>query len=197
MNEVQVHLLVPGFIKRHQEAILEARSSSTLVRCPDHLLVVDTSTPTNRPRILRALEDLGIEPREVDLVINTHCHYDHTSNNDLFPLAQKIVHEEERLAGSKKVREGELCSHVFLMHTPGHSPGSLSVLVKAEKRYVIAGDALPTKENYLRWVPPGLNYDSELALRSMRRIVENADIVVPGHGEPFQIDHSFMVSLGR
>ncbi len=198
MSQVQVHLLVPGFIKRHQGIILEARSSSTLVKCPDHWIVVDTSTPDNRSQIGRALAELGIRPEEVDMVINTHSHFDHTGNNDLFPQALKLIHEDEGLSsGFKKVGEGELCPHVVILHTPGHTPGSLSVLVKAERRYVIAGDALPTKENYEKWVPPGLNYDPEIALASMRKIVENADIIVPGHGRPFEIDNSFMVSLGR
>ena len=75
-----------------------------------------------------------------------------------------------------------------MVHTPGHTPGSISVFVEAGLRYAIAGDALPTHENYLNWVPPGLNCDPDLALASMKEIVAFADIVVPGHGAPFRID---------
>jgi glyoxylase-like metal-dependent hydrolase (beta-lactamase superfamily II) len=42
-------------------------------------------------------------------------------------------------------------------------------------------------DNYLKWVPPGINIDPELALNSMRKIVDWADVVVPGHDKPFRI----------
>jgi glyoxylase-like metal-dependent hydrolase (beta-lactamase superfamily II) len=59
--------------------------------------------------------------------------------------------------------------------------------VQADRRYVIAGDALPTEENYVKNVPPGINYDPDLAMESIKRIVGYADVVVPGHGLPFSV----------
>jgi glyoxylase-like metal-dependent hydrolase (beta-lactamase superfamily II) len=52
---------------------------------------------------------------------------------------------------------------------------------------VIAGDALPTLNNLLKDVPPALHVDRKLALSSMSRVIEIADIVVPGHDKPFSV----------
>ena len=42
-------------------------------------------------------------------------------------------------------------------------------------------------DNYLKWVPPGINFDPEIALQSMTKIVDYADIIIPGHDKPFRI----------
>jgi len=83
--------------------------------------------------------------------------------------------------------EIELRPGVTIVPTPGHTKGSVSLFVVSDRRYAIVGDAMPTQDNYLKWVPPGLNYDPEEALRSMRRIVDFAETVIPGHSAPFDI----------
>src|SRR4051812_29159003 len=42
-----------------------------------------------------ALAALGIDPADVKIVVNTHLHWDHCSNNDLFPHASVYVQREE------------------------------------------------------------------------------------------------------
>ena len=85
------------------------------------------------------------------------------------------MHDDQQIIGGVRVLE-----------TPGHTLGSITVLTDTDEGVVaIAGDAIPTKENYTKWVPPGINYDPELALHSMKRIVDRADIIVPGHGAIF------------
>jgi glyoxylase-like metal-dependent hydrolase (beta-lactamase superfamily II) len=73
------------------------------------------------------------------------------------------------------------------METPGHTLESISVVCDSSKRIVMAGDALPLMGNYLKWVPPRLHVDRGLAMKSMARIVEVADLVVPGHDSPFLV----------
>jgi glyoxylase-like metal-dependent hydrolase (beta-lactamase superfamily II) len=180
----KVKVLCEGLIRRQGKAVLEAHSSSTLVESEGDLMVVDTSSSAYRPRIVASLQALGIGPESISVVVNTHGHFDHCSNNDLFPRARLIAFESEP---EHEGEETELTGPVRLVRTPGHTPGSVSVFVQAERRYAIVGDAMPTIDNYLRWVPPGINYDREKALRSMRRIVDWAEVVVPGHGPPFEI----------
>jgi N-acyl homoserine lactone hydrolase len=180
----KVDVLCEGMIRRDGKVVLEAHSSSTLVRTERHIIVVDTSTTANRPKLIASLRRLGVRPEEVDLVVNTHDHHDHCENNDLFRKAKVIKFDSEpEMEGQESVID----ESVRLVRTPGHTPGSVSVFVEAERRYAIVGDALPIADNYRKWVPPGLNYDPEKALRSMRRIVEWADVVVPGHDAPFEI----------
>lgn len=37
----------------------------------------------------------GLDPSRIDLIINSHHHLDHTRGNNLFPLAQVMIHELE------------------------------------------------------------------------------------------------------
>jgi len=180
----KVDVLCEGMIRRDGKVVLEAHSSSTLVRTKRHIMVVDTSSMANRPKILSSLERLGVRPEEVDTLVNTHDHHDHCENNDLFPRAKVIRFDSE---AEEEGEETKIDESVRLVRTPGHTPGSVSVFVKAERKYAIVGDALPIADNYRKWVPPGLNYDPEKALRSMRRIVDWADVVVPGHDVPFEV----------
>lgn len=185
-----VNVLCEGFIRRENGVILEAHSSSTLVRSDSLNIVVDTSSVSNREKIIRSLTAAGLEPKDIDVVVNTHLHFDHCENNDLFTDALVIAHALESPGrGFKPIRGSkELADGVIIVHTPGHTEGSVSVLVESGVRYAVAGDAIPTVDNYVKWVPPGLNFDADLALASMKEIVDFADIVIPGHGPPFRVD---------
>jgi N-acyl homoserine lactone hydrolase len=83
----------------------------------------------------------------------------------------------------------------MVFHTPGHTRGSISVIVTgrfgdAEGAVVCAGDALPTRDNYIFRLPPGINYDRALASRSMDRIIAKADWIIPGHDGPIRVSKS-------
>lgn len=125
-----------------------------------------------------ALERIGWNPEDVELVVFTHLHWDHCGNNHLFRRAEFIVQEEEvRYATSplpvhavayetpligtsplwvetasqfKMIRgDGELGPGLSLVLLPGHSPGSQGVLVETEEGpYIIAGDCIPLYENW-------------------------------------------------
>ncbi len=190
MSDIKVKVLCEGRIVRDGKAILEAHSSVTMVTWPEHIMIVDTSDGDYRPRMISALSANEVDPDQVDIVVNTHLHSDHCSNNDLFRYAIQMAHEMEKPRG-KIVSVGadqDLCPGISLVHTPGHTPGSLSVFVEAERKYAIVGDAIPTFENVRRWVAPGIVSDGEAALKSMKKIIAFADIVVPGHDAPFEVD---------
>jgi N-acyl homoserine lactone hydrolase len=180
MKGYEVIVLCNGFIRRDGKVVLEAHSSSTLVRNKSHTIVVDTSSSEYRPKIEQRLREKGIDPGDVDVVINTHNHVDHRANNDLFPKAKLISGPL-----GKGLDPTILFPDIKIVGTPGHTPESISVFVKAEKRYAIVGDAIPTHSNFLKWVIPSVNYDPNLALRSMERIAKFAEIIVPGHDAPF------------
>jgi N-acyl homoserine lactone hydrolase len=190
MNDIKVTILCEGHIVRSGRAILEAHSSVTMVTWPEHVMVVDTSDADYRPRLIDALSANEVDPDQVDIIVNTHLHSDHCSNNDLFRYAVQMVHEKEDPDGRfVPVKDDqELHPGIRLVHTPGHTPGTMSVFVEAERNYAIVGDAIPTFENVRRWVPPGILWDGDAALRSMKKIVAFADLVIPGHDTPFEVD---------
>ncbi|WP_242888663.1 N-acyl homoserine lactonase family protein [Actinomadura litoris] len=123
------------------------------------------------------LRQAGIEPDDIDYVVNTHLHWDHCSNNALFRNARVLVnrreleyainplpiHERayEKLPGLQApwmsawdrteaiTGEQRICPGVTVVPMPGHTPGSQGVLVEADNgRYLLAGDAIGVYENW-------------------------------------------------
>jgi glyoxylase-like metal-dependent hydrolase (beta-lactamase superfamily II) len=185
----RVEVILPGLIVREGKRILEAHSTVTLVRARRGLILVDTSDRGWRQQLLDALDAADVDPTEVTTVVSTHLHHDHVGNNDLFGNARFLARREEAPGPEyASVQEDMDIDHgVHLIHLPGHTLGTMGVLVQAEHTYLIAGDALPTKENYDKWLPPGFHQDREAALRSMELLRDCADIIVPGHGGAFSI----------
>lgn len=185
----RVFLLKAGSIERDLAGIiLDARSSVTLIKTERGWIIVDTGQVGDEEEILKALADLGLEGSDIDIIVNTHSHPDHCANNRLFSRAMKMYPNDGE----------EIAPGVRALATPGHSPDSISVLVDAAiqqgdgttpatRRVVIAGDALPTLGNFQKRVPPAVHYDRALAVASMNKIIEMADMVIPGHDRPFSV----------
>ncbi|MDR0334339.1 MAG: MBL fold metallo-hydrolase [Methanomassiliicoccaceae archaeon] len=186
MNTLDV--LAIGRLIRDGDTIIEAHSTSTLIRAGNVNVVVDTGSEEMLAAIKTSFRQIGVLPKDVGIVVLTHMHDDHCANNDLFKKARFYVRKEECPDGKNFVpvsEDIEIAPGVRLLHTPGHTEGSMSVIVESERTYVIAGDAIPLEDNYRRMVPPRLNYDAELAMESIKCITSYADVIVPGHGPPF------------
>lgn len=84
------------------------------------------------------------------------------------------------------VRDGDVLpvlGGTVVLHTPGHTPGSICLLVKRE-RLLIVGDVLSHTIG-LRIPPRILSFDMQQEARSARRIAGlDYDIVGFGHGPP-------------
>ena len=191
MNGVDV-LLIGGLERRPDGSVdPEATfSTSTLVSARGKKILVDTSASFVRASLEDAFRDVKrCRPEEVEIVVLTHAHPDHTGNLALFPDAEVYVHAGEApVPGAVIVEEdGEIVPGVELIHTPGHTAGSMTVLVRGVNTVAIAGDAIPLRANYAEGKPPALNIDLALAMESMRRIASLADVIIPGHDRPFAV----------
>ena len=75
----RVFLLKSGSIERDQAGnILDARSSVTLIKTERGWIIVDTGQVGDEEEILKALVDLGLEKSDIDIIVNTHSHPDHS-----------------------------------------------------------------------------------------------------------------------
>jgi len=139
------------------------------------------------------LSSLGFTTKDIDYVINTHLHYDHCGNNEMFPQATFLVNKNElahalvpewweassyvravfdnpRLRYESIEGEFQITSGVKIIPTPGHTVGHQSVFVELAKTglLVLAGDAIYLRENLEDPVLPGLYADAELYANSMK-----------------------------
>ena len=189
---ITLDILAVGNLSRDDDGeLLEAHSTSVLIRTGARTIVVDTSSRYLRPAIKTSFRQIGVFPKDVDTVILTHAHHDHVENLDLFPKAKVLMHSGGDVVGGAETVDAdvfEVCPGVRMVYTPGHSPEHCSVFVDADRRYAIAGDAIPLEDNFRKNVPPRLHTDRDAALQSIKRIRDYADVVIPGHGFPFMTD---------
>jgi|SRR5882724_1143954 len=66
-------------------------ASSVLLRNSSRAIVVDTGLANQRNALIAALKKQGLESDDVDLVLNTHLHVDHSNNNCIFGKARIIA----------------------------------------------------------------------------------------------------------
>jgi glyoxylase-like metal-dependent hydrolase (beta-lactamase superfamily II) len=80
------------------DVLLEGTSYSstcTLLTSPSHRVIVDTGLSIQHGELLSAIHTRGLEPADIDLVINTHLHLDHCGNNALFSRAAIVMSKAE------------------------------------------------------------------------------------------------------
>ncbi len=158
-----------------------------------------------------ALLAAGVSPKDVELVILTHLHWDHAGNCDLFPDARVVVQESElryAIAPGRFFRRGflspesgwplpppyvvpnlqtvrgevEVAPGVRVVPVPGHTPGSQAVLVDtAGGTYCIAGDAIMSYDNLALDTPPGYHVDADAAVDSLDLLRARASVILPSH----------------
>lgn len=162
-------------------------STVSLIRCGDIVIVVDPGMVAARSLILEPLEELGISPAEVTDVVISHHHPDHTMNIALFPEDVR-VHDHwaiyQRDVWTNRAAEGAvIASGVTLIETPGHTPQDITTLVETDDGVV----ALTHLWGYEGAESDGRATDLEALHRGRRRVVDLADLIVPGHGAPFRV----------
>ena len=155
--------------------------------------------------IANALKKLGLKCDDIDIVVITHLHWDHSADNMLFQNAEIIVqHEELRsarlptpdtvhvyipsviydidytvISGDKEIAEG-----VQLIFTPGHTNGMQGVLVAGQKRSIfIASDTLPLFENIEQdhLMMSDIYVDLHKYQESLNKIAALSAFILPGH----------------
>lgn len=153
-------------------------------------------------RILAALRE---EDSQVEYILLTHGHYDHTTAvpelHAALPQARIYIHQADANgAGSKLFPLASQVEDLLLydegdtlvlggltiqvLHTPGHSPGSVTLQVED---VLFSGDTL-FAGSCGRTDLPGGSYDQMMA--SLKRLgeLEGEFRVLPGHNAPSTLD---------
>jgi glyoxylase-like metal-dependent hydrolase (beta-lactamase superfamily II) len=147
------------------------------------------------------LAEIGLKPRGITRVAISHTHGDHLGNMGLFPNSTVLMQRAEyswinsgdgpndnvnqlmalarKLLGTPKnlqLIDGDADvfgdGSVTLISTPGHTPGSQSLLVHLKNSgfIILSGDVVHLEQNFERNIVPSLNTDKAESIASMEKI---------------------------
>jgi glyoxylase-like metal-dependent hydrolase (beta-lactamase superfamily II) len=188
----EVKVLIEGYAREIDKGWL-ASSTVTLIRAGTKKAIVDPGC--NRAKLIEALNEEGLGTKDIDFVVLTHGHGDHTLLCGIFENA-KVIYPEEMYNNDNQVSyEADVIGQgVEIIKTPGHCPEHCSVLVKTDKgTYAVAGDVFwCTEGGEVTWDVSQIDeahpaeVDMKQLVKTRKMILKKADFVIPGHGKMFE-----------
>lgn len=177
-----------------------------VVTFPEELVMIDSGAGKSAGRLVKNIENSGLDPSKISTVILTHCHIDHIGAAPYFREhfgSRLVVHELDAEAIEKgdpvltaanwygtnfpptpvdKKLKGDHEVLVFgseelhCLHTPGHTPGSISIYLDRGGKRILFGQDIHGP--FL----PSFKSNVTLWRRSMEKLLAlNADILCEGH----------------
>ncbi|NXC11126.1 MBLC1 protein, partial [Orthonyx spaldingii] len=190
-----VRVLRVGFSQPGPDGSCRADGSVTLLSGGPLTVLVDTGGPWLRPLLPELLRAQGVAPGDVTHVVVTHGHSDHAGNINLFPGATLLVGFDLSRGEGLYLPHGLARGAPLVLHpghlevtpTPGHTRAHVSLVALGTSlgTVAVAGDAFERRGDEGEWAQ--LSEDPAEQRRSRRRLVALADVIVPGHGEPFRV----------
>jgi glyoxylase-like metal-dependent hydrolase (beta-lactamase superfamily II) len=188
--------------KIHALVVGQLQTNCYILQSRNEALIVD---PGDEPeRILRFIKDIKATPK---FIVATHTHFDHVLgvdgvrkatktqfmiHPDDLPMLQSMQSRVRQFMGFEVppppkvdgyIKDGDSLKvgdeTIRVLHTPGHSPGSISL---SGNRYVLTGDALFNQSIGRTDLPGG---DLNTLIDSIREKLFKLDddtTVYPGHG---------------
>ncbi len=207
--ENRVTVLTPGYVQSIEgkgflpgaqtDGARKVASTISLVQGEDTVLIVDPgmAAPKVWNNIFSTLHSLNIAPKDVTHVFISHHHPDHTTHLGLFPDAVIVDFWASYIDDLWEDHPDnyEIAPGIKVIRTPGHTDEDASLMVEtAEGTYAFThlwwGPNLEPKEDPLAEDPNGL-------IHSRQRVLQQADWIVPGHGESFLNPRRKVVDLTK
>lgn len=181
-------------------------ATTTLVQTEEINILVDPTLPVEQTEALLQLH-AGLGREDIHIVYATHYHGDHRVDADKYPNAKQYMSAaslQDAQAAIEEVRQGrgvpafvvgledflpapeQLAPGVTLYPLPGHTDGNTGLMLAAsEGRVLLAGDTIMGEEYFCAGEGYWFNTSAEKTHISILRAAQDADIVVPGHGDVF------------
>jgi len=142
-------------------------STVYLIKLNSQNIMIDTSTEENKQELIQDLKKLNLNPEDINILIITHNHWDHTGNIDLFKNAKIITNKNTQ----------DLPQELKPIQTPGHTQDSFCILYDDT---LFSGDTIFHNGGRGRTDLPGGN--TQQILESIEKLKNiNYKILCPGH----------------
>ena len=191
----KVKILLEGYAKVYDD-YEDVSSSVVLIENEKHKIIVDPGF--NRKNLLEALKKENLKVEDIDIVLLTHYHMDHSPLAGLFKKAIFMDNGDQYLQNGiiKRQEDGMLGDGIEIIQTPGHDQFLCSVVGDSKDmgKVVIAGDIFwlidgeePEKsfESLINLEDPYVKNIDDLK-ESRKKILKIADWIIPGHGKMFK-----------
>lgn len=159
-------ILYPGLITPYDAVSLAIELGDRVI-----LIDAGSGTPASNMQLFNGIIEAGMDPRNLEWLINTHAHI-HNAGGDRWvrdmlhamiavhtPDSRIIESGDDEASDASRIglellptpvslhvevdTEVEVGDHIIrLIHTPGHTPGSMSIIVDLDYRVAAVGDAL-------------------------------------------------------
>jgi glyoxylase-like metal-dependent hydrolase (beta-lactamase superfamily II) len=180
-------------------------SSNAYLLVGKKIVLIDTGLAQNEPYLKEFLSALSISPNEINLILHTHGHADHYEADRIFPKAEIMMHRKdaekvnshdpiftcsELLNGSYFPKISSFLSDgqklkiepfdIEVIHTPGHSAGSVCFYEK-KKKLLFSGDTI-FKAAVGRYDLAGSSKNDLIdSIHKLSKL--KVDMLLPGHGK--------------
>ncbi|MDR1243484.1 MAG: MBL fold metallo-hydrolase [Deltaproteobacteria bacterium] len=216
---MKMHVVVQGFPGRSVNGSL-SWSSVAYIETGKHKILFDTGGPSKRSSLKKRLADIAVDPESITMLVFSHFHDDHIRNYDYFPNAEILFHAvEEDWARELPIsdfafpeayypiihktgrvslvsRDEEIAPGVNAMLVPGHTPGSMALILRDPAMPVTAltGDAV---KNMAELATGAVSHSKNAAISaaSIRKVRDAADVVLPGHDRLLKVEKDRIVAL--
>lgn len=171
------------------------------------LVLIDAGVDADAKDILAYLRKVGHAPKDVGSIVITHTHPDHVSGlaavKAQAPGAKVAAHRDDAdyVARTKvypgppgaqrhkavpvdvRLEDGQAFEGFLVIHTPGHTPGSIALLDR-ERKVLVAGDSM-NNEKGLGPMSDEYNIDARQHRQSIKKLANyEFETIVFGHGRP-------------
>jgi glyoxylase-like metal-dependent hydrolase (beta-lactamase superfamily II) len=167
-------------------------------------IIIDPGLTQFLPELLQDLHQDGIDPKEIDIIANTHLHGDHCWSNEAFKKisgAKILLHPSQRdsweatvtetsrffglpaveftqddLLEDDRLNTGEM--EFELIPSPGHSPDSICFYCRSEK-ILICGDVIFNQNTGRVDLPGGSASELKQSIERLSQL--EIEYLLPGH----------------
>ena len=177
-------------------------SNIYLYRHQNKNILIDTGAEKSWPLVEKDLQELGLTPDDINIVINTHMHWDHVGNNFRFPKAKIYIPQAayDKCRGrathgfssiffwlwTKKflpaggLKDGGDIAGLQVINVGGHTKYDIC-LYEPNNKILFTGDVAYARGTVaLHRIPDGSRQRLIQSLQKLKQL--DTRIMLPGHG---------------
>jgi len=192
-------------ITKHIELIDGSFCNVYIVKDVDGYVLIDSGSINNTIKVLNYLKEKSLRSEDCKGIIITHHHRDHigclaelkdTLKTKVIAHKLEAPYIDGRIRSQRttgieyvnvdvEVEDGNVIYGMKVIHTPGHTPGSIC-LYHQEDKALFVGDLIVNENNVLMEIPTHYSMNPNQNRESIEKIYRELEfeIALPSHGQP-------------